>query len=488
MSSVPDIRITQCNQAPVRAERDFVMYWMTAFRRLDFNYALEHAVNLAQDHGVGLVVLEALRVDYPWASDRFHQFIIDGMVEHRRRLEHTKVEYYPFVEREIGGGKGLLEALSARAVSVVTDDFPAFMHPAMTAAAAERVDVRLEKVDSNGIIPIRAADKVFKRAYDFRRWIQGHGREHLDRWPREHPLVGKRLGDLDGLPDEVTHQWAPTSAEDLEDPGFVTSLPIDHQVGVVEHRRGGSSAARAKLEEFLEERFSAYAERRSHPEDDSSSHLSPWLHFGHLSAHRVFGEVIAQEGWSIDDLGDKAKGQREGWWGMSEHAESFLDELITWREVGFNRCAFRDDYADYESLPDWALETLAEHADDPRPHLYSLEEFEQARTHETLWNAAQMQLVKEGRIHNYLRMLWGKKILHWSPTPHQALDIMVELNNKYALDGRDPNSYSGIFWVLGRYDRPWGPEREIFGKVRYMTSKSTRRKFSVDGYIDKWTH
>ncbi len=487
MSSVPAIRITTCNQAPVRPERDFVLYWMIASRRLDYNYALEHAVDLAQEHGVGLVILEALRTGYQWASDRLHRFILDGMVEHQRRLDDSRVVYYPFVEGEKDGGKGLLKALAARAVRVVTDDFPAFMLPRMTAAAAEQVDVRMEKVDANGIIPIYAPDKVFKRAYDFRRWIQGHGREYLDERPRAHPLVGKSIAEMDGLPAEVTRRWAPASADDLADAQLVSRLPIDHQVGVVEHRRGGSSEAQRVLDEFLTQRFSDYAERRSHPEDDSSSHLSPWLHFGHISAHRIFYEVVEREDWSLADLSDDAKGSREGWWGMSEHAEAFLDELITWREVGFNCCAYRDDYADYDSLPDWARETLAEHADDPRPHLYSLEEFEQGRTHDALWNAAQLQLVGEGRIHNYLRMLWGKKILHWSRSPRQALDIMVELNNKWALDGRDPNSYSGIFWVLGRYDRPWGPEREIFGKIRYMTSKSTRRKFSVDGYIEKWT-
>ena len=171
---------------------------------------------------------------------------------------------------------------------------------------------------------------------------------------------------------------------------------------------------------------------------------------------------------------------------MSGPAESFLDELVTWRELGFNMTSQRSDYDRFESLPEWAQTTLAEHERDRRPHRYSLDEFEEARTHDDLWNAAQVQLVLEGRIHNYLRMLWGKKILHWSESPRAALDIMVELNNKYAVDGRDPNSYSGIFWVLGRYDRAWGPEREVFGKIRYMSSANTRRKLRVDEYIERW--
>ncbi|HSF40677.1 MAG TPA: deoxyribodipyrimidine photolyase, partial [Thermoanaerobaculia bacterium] len=174
------------------------------------------------------------------------------------------------------------------------------------------------------------------------------------------------------------------------------------------------------------------------------------------------------------------------WWGMSAPAEKFLDEVITWREVGYNMASRREDFERYESLPEWAQATLAKHAKDRRPHLHTLEEFEAAATGDELWNAAQGQLVAEGRIHNYLRMLWGKKVLEWSASPREALEILIHLNNKYALDGRDPNSYSGIFWCLGRYDRPWAPERPVFGTVRYMSSDSTRRKFKVGGYIERY--
>ena len=188
----------------------------------------------------------------------------------------------------------------------------------------------------------------------------------------------------------------------------------------------------------------------------------------------------------MNRLSQKTTGGRSGWWGMSEAAEAFLDQLVTWREVGFNMCLRREDYDRYDSLPDWALRTLKQHERDPRPYLYSLEDFENARTHDPLWNAAQIQLLREGGLHNYLRMLWGKKILEWTPSPRIALDTMIELNNKYALDGRDPNSYSGIFWVLGRYDRAWGPERSVFGKVRYMSSKNTARKLQLRNYLMKY--
>jgi deoxyribodipyrimidine photo-lyase len=171
---------------------------------------------------------------------------------------------------------------------------------------------------------------------------------------------------------------------------------------------------------------------------------------------------------------------------MSPEAEAFLDQLVTWRELGFHTCAHRADFGDYASLPEWATATLAKHERDPREHVYALEEFAAAATHDLLWNAAQRQLLREGVIHNYLRMLWGKKILEWTATPREALAVMIELNNRYAVDGRDPNSYAGIFWVLGRYDRPWGPERPVFGTVRYMSSENTARKHPVREYLRKY--
>ncbi len=195
---------------------------------------------------------------------------------------------------------------------------------------------------------------------------------------------------------------------------------------------------------------------------------------------------MARERWSPQRIGQKTSGKREGWWGVSAAAESWLDQFVTWRELGYNMASHCDDYDRYESLPEWAQTTLDRHLGDSRPAVYSLDEFSAARTHDRLWNAAQNQLVREGRIHNYLRMLWGKKILEWTATPRDALAVMIELNNRYALDGRDPNSNSGIFWCLGRYDRAWGPERPIYGTVRYMSSANTARKLRVKGYLTKY--
>jgi deoxyribodipyrimidine photo-lyase len=459
---------------------------MTGFRRVGFNFSLQRAVEWARELDKPLVVLEALRCDYPWASDRLHRFVLDGMADNVRRLGATTVTYYAYVEERRGAGRGLLPALASRACIVVTDDYPAFFLPRMVAAAAKQLPVKLEQVDSNGLLPLRATERVFETAYSFRRFLQKNLVEHLSEQPRPDPLEGERLPPLGALPADIVGRWPNSAAALLEDRGpSLTELPIDHAVPATD-LVGGESAASAALARFLAERLSSYAEDRNHPDEAATSGLSPFLHFGHISSHQVFSELTAREDWDTDRLAHEASGKRSGWWGMSESAEALLDQLITWRELGFNMSARREDYDRYDSLPGWAQKTLAEHAGDRRPYVYTLEDLEGATTHDPIWNAAQSELVREGRLHNYMRMLWGKKILEWSPTPQDALRVMIELNNKYALDGRDPNSHSGIFWCLGRYDRPWGPERPIFGKVRYMSSENTVRKLRLSAYLERY--
>jgi deoxyribodipyrimidine photo-lyase len=352
----------------------------------------------------------------------------------------------------------------------------------MTAAAARRLDVRLETVDSNGLLPLRAADRIFQRALDFRRFLQKNLPAHLPLAPRPDPLDAA-LPPAAPIEDDVLRRWPRAPAEALAaSPDFLASLPIDHAVPPAPVEGGWSAAAR-RLQEFLARKLDGYGERRNDPDQDASSGLSPYLHFGHVSPHQVFHDLARLEGWRPDRLARAVQGKREGWWGMSPAAEAFLDQLVVWRELGYNMASKSDRYDRFDSLPQWAQATLEKHAADAREHVYSLEQFESAATHDPLWNAAQNQLRREGRIHNYLRMLWGKKILQWSPSPRQALEVMIHLNNKYAVDGRNPNSYTGIFWILGRYDRPWGPERPVFGVVRYMSSENTARKFDVRGYM-----
>jgi len=489
-SSVPTIRIQVCNAAAIRTDGDFVLYWMIAFRRTTWNFSLQRAVELAVELGKPLVIFEPLRIDYRWASDRFHRFVIDGMAENAARIAALKnpgVLYFPYVEPRADADIGLLSALAKRACVVVTDDFPSFFLPRMVSAAAARLPVRLESVDSNGLLPLRATDRVFTTAFSFRAFLQKQLPPYLEEFPIANPLKGVRLPSLAELPPEITTRWPAVSAKLLAgDAAELAALPIDHSVGSVK-ARGGTTVARQRLTKFLDQNLLHYAAGANDPDADNRSGLSPYLHFGHISAHELFHEVMAREEWSLASLGAKTGGKREGWWGASPGAESWLDEFITWRELGYNMTSHRDDYDQYESLPDWAQKTLAKHVRDLRRFVYSLEEFATAATHDPLWNAAQTQLVREGRIHNYLRMLWGKKILEWTATPQDALEVMIELNNKYALDGRNPNSYSGIFWVLGRYDRPWGPERPIFGNIRYMSSDNTRKKVSVGAYLKAYS-
>jgi deoxyribodipyrimidine photo-lyase len=264
----------------------------------------------------------------------------------------------------------------------------------------------------------------------------------------------------------------------------VKALPIDHHVPPVA-MHGGARAAGAALDTFVAERLARYGELHNEPEADITSRLSPYLHFGHLAAHQVFDRVMREEGWSKRRIAGKpANGAREGWWGTRPSTERFLDQLIVWRELGYNMCAKRPaDYDRYDSLPAWARDTLRAHRRDPRPQVYDLATLERGATHDPLWNAAQGQLLREGWFHNYMRMLWGKKILEWSTTPQDALEGMITIMNRWSLDGRNPNSYSGYFWTLGRYDRPW-PERPIFGTVRSMSSVNTARKIAVRRYID----
>jgi len=485
LPAIPEIRVGACNDQPIRPEKDFVLYWMIAFRRTHWNFALDHAIERARELKKPLVILEALRCDYPWASDRLHQFVLQGMAEKLRDLAGREVLYHPYVERTVGEGKGLLAALADRSCVAVTDDFPCFFLPRMIRSAAKQVSVRLEKIDSNGLLPLRATDQVFSTAYAFRRFLQKNVPPHLSHFPKADPLARLSLPRLKSLPMEIIKRWPSAPLSWLENPKSLAELPINHRI-VPAEIRGGEAAAQEKWREFLTKKLDRYTEARNDPDQEGSSGLSPYLHFGHISAHQMFHDLMSREKWSDAKLAHRASGSLEGWWGVRPPVEQFLDQLITWREVGFNFSSRRDDFDRYESLPAWAQQTLAKHSRDERQRIYSLKDFAAARTHDPLWNAAQRQLSTTGRMHNYLRMLWGKKILEWSETPQQALEILIELNNRYALDGRNPNSYSGIFWCLGRYDRPWGPERPIFGTIRYMSSDNTARKLHVKDYLRKY--
>ena len=453
-------RIRPANPAPVRAGGAYVLYWMTAARRTRHNPALEHAVALSARLRLPLLVFEGLRCGYEHASARFSTFVAQGMADNATAFKERGVTYVPWMEREAGEGREIFATLAGEAAVIVADDAPLFFLPHRVAAAATRVGVRMEAVDGWGLLPVRSAGRAFGRAVDLRRHLQRALAPHLDLLPEADPLLGYTQGPA----------ASPVAPRVLADSG-----PSD--VGAVA-LRGGQQSARAALAGFLP-RLSRYADERSHPDADAASGLSPYLHWGHLSAFEVLAAVAPGARPTY------AQGSREGGWG-GHPAESFLDELVTWRELCANTAHFLPDYTEYSSLPAWARATLDKHRHDPR-QLYSLAELDEARTDDPVWNAAQRQLRAEGTIQNYLRMLWGKRVLAWSATPEEAWERLVWLNNRWSIDGRDPNSWGGISWVFGRYDRPWAPERPIQGSVRYMTSASTVRKLRMRAWLARWS-
>jgi deoxyribodipyrimidine photo-lyase len=409
--------------------------------------------------------------------------VLDGMADNARAFAKTDILYYPYAEPSRGRGRGLLQTLARNACVIVTDDFPAFFLPSMTAAAARRVDVRLELVDSNGLLPIAAADRAYTMAHHFRRFLGRVLPHHLDRFPsRRLPRRGS-LRRLRGLPSSITRRWPRASAGLLRgDVRALARLRVAAEPGVVA-LKGGAGAADRLLRGFVRKRLPDYADTRDHPDADGTSRLSPYLHFGHLSPHQVYAAVVDRKRRITSHGGvatDAPLGRR-----LARSADLFLDQLVTWRELAFNTAAHTPGYDQYGSLPAWALATLAQHRTDPRPRRYSRAQLERAATNDPVWNAAERQLLREGWFHNRLRMLWGKKILEWSRTPEAALDTMIELMNKWSLDGRDPNSYAGYFWILGRYDRPW-PTRPVFGTVRSMASGRLRDKVELEKYLVRY--
>ncbi|MCG6926300.1 MAG: deoxyribodipyrimidine photolyase [Acidobacteria bacterium] len=480
--SYKQARLRRLNTAPTAGERDYVLYWIQAYRRLERNHALDYALWCAERLDRPLVVYEGLRLDYPWASRRLHRFILEGMAANAARAKEHGLNYWPFVEEKRGEGRGLLRKLSERAALVVTDDFPCFIVPGQSRALARKVDVPVLAVDSSSIVPLSLLGSPVSAAAHLR--------------PRIHKAFAEAWLHRAAAEPEVSRAAArPVSApfdrwSGADDPAaFVDALPLEGTVPPVEGMPGGTGAARARLGTFLEHRLRGYAERRSEPRPPDEGHasgLSPYLHFGHISIEEVAEKVLATTGdWTPEELRIHNRGKREGFFSDDADVNSFLDEALTWRDVGLHwHRSRRADAASLETaLPSWVLETLGAHAGDERPHLYSADELEAGQTHDELWNAAQRELVATGTIHNYLRMLWGKKVLEWSPSPVEAYRILEHLNNKYALDGRDPNSYTGILWCFGLFDRPWAPDRKIFGRIRYMSSANTARKFRLSPYL-----
>ena len=388
---------------------------------------------------------------------RIHRFVLEGMAENARRAAGKRMLYFPYVEPAVGAGKGLLRALSRRAALIVTDDFPCFIIPEHNRRIAERADIPVFVVDSNGVIPMSKFDKEEYAAYTIRPKIK----KLLDRYLV--PLANEAV-DITSLGLEVDCPETLITADNIAQ--LVSECDIDHSVPASGHYRGGTTAGRARLSKFVNDILTDYDKARSKPDRDGSSRLSSYLHFGYLSPIEIALAVRDADA-------------------PQESIDAYLEELIVRRELSYNMTLFNPKYDTLEALPAWVHKTMREHAGDERQFTYTLEQLEAGETHDELWNAAQREMTVTGEIHNYVRMLWGKNVIAWSPSYEVAFETLVHLNNKYCLDGRNPNSYCGILWCFGKHDRPW-MERAVFGQIRYMTSGSTGKKFDSKKYIE-WT-
>jgi deoxyribodipyrimidine photo-lyase len=444
------------NDARLRPGGKYVLYWAQVNRRVDSNQALLLAAELANQQKLPVLFYEGLTCWYPYASDRFHTFILEGVPGTERRLKKLGIGYVFQLRMRRGDPDDALYDLARDAAAVVTDDYPVFLPRWYNARVPLKVDVPYYVVDASCIVPWNRFEKREYAAFSFRPKIKKLLPEYL----KPAPKLRVRWKYTGAVPDFHTRVRESNIA------GLVECCEIDHSVRPSRMFRGGADQAAKRLKNFLASKLRRYEDERNEPSAEATSELSPYLHVGHISSLQV---ALAAR-----DYAERHK----------LFADDFLEELIVRRELAFNFAWFAEDVESLASLPDWARQTLSKHARDRRDSMYTRDELERARTHDPLWNAAQTELLLFGKIHGYYRMYWGKKIIEWSHSPEESLATMLHLNDRYALDGRDPAGYANILWCLGLHDRPW-PERRIFGTVRYMSYEGMRRKTDVDAYIQR---
>jgi deoxyribodipyrimidine photo-lyase len=462
-----DLRLHAADEPGPRHGGELVLYWIQTTHRAHDNPALDFAIEQANVRGLPLLVYHGLRPDYPWASDRLHTFILESVADLYREFEARGIQYAFYLERSrTQGPASPLVALADRAALVVTDWFPTFIVPRQVRTLRKLTETPVIAVDGCTVVPLRYHEKEYVSAAAFRPRIMAALPHFLDRGPELAPRVYRPV-DLPferTMPDAEPGDRGESSPRRIAD--LVASCGIDHAVPPSPLLRGGPVAARERLRRFLESGLPRYAEERGDPNAGATSMLSPYLHFGNLSAREVL--VAAREA------------------GPAAQFAKFQDELVTWRELSFNFVQWNPRHRTVEAIPAWAREELRRGEADPRPVLYDEATLEQGRTGDELWNAAQRAYLRDGWMHNALRMLWGKAVLQWTPNAAAALRILEHLNNKYALDGRDPNSYSGIQWIFGKFDRPFY-RRPIYGTVRYQSLKAAGNKFDVPAYVRRYT-
>jgi deoxyribodipyrimidine photo-lyase len=424
-----------------------VVYWLSRDQRARDNWALLYAQQLALDHQAPLAVVFNLVPRFLQAAHRQYDFMLQGLQETAARLEQHGIPFFLLQGEPAETLPGFL--LHCKVGALVTDFDPLRLKRQWKRQVLQKLQIPVLEVDAHNIVPCwLASPKLEFAAYTLR--------------PKIHRLLPDFLTDLPSL---LNHPFPWTETP----PGIdwnraLVGMAADPTVPPVSWCQPGEDAARRRLQTFIRQGLPQYDRDRNDPTLAGQSDLSPYLHFGQIAPQRVAWEV------QRSDAPIEAK-------------QAFLDELVVRRELSDNFCFYNPDYDRFSGFPEWAQKTLDRHRRDPRDYLYSLEEFEQGRTHDALWNAAQWEMVLRGKMHGYLRMYWAKQILAWSASPEEALETALYLNDHYELDGRDPNGYVGVAWSIGGvHDRAWG-ERPVFGKIRYMSLAGCQRKFKVDRYL-----
>jgi deoxyribodipyrimidine photo-lyase len=378
--------------------------------------------------------------------------MLDGILEAKKSVEERGIK---FAIEKVNDIKQRIIELSENAYALITDKAYLKYYRKLNKYIADRLDVPVYEIESDVCVPVEiASDKQEPYAFTFRKKIYSLFDKYIIELKPRAPKIKSVSFDF-GI-EEITFN------NSLK---IFNILNIDKSVSLSPFV-GGYSQARKHLKEFIERKLHRYKEFRSHPKLDYQSNLSPYLHFGQISPIEVVIEVLSKYGKS------------------DENVDSFFNELIVWRELARNFCYYNPNYNQYEGIPDWAKETLEEHKNDKREYIYTIEGLENAKTHDEYWNSAQLELLKTGKMHNYMRMYWCKKLIEWTDDTKKAFDIACYLNDKYELDGRDPNGYAGISWCFGTHDRPW-KERKVFGKIRYMSASGLEAKFDIKKYVEK---
>ncbi len=448
-------RIHQLNDKPAR-NGGFVLYWMQQSQRAEWNHALEYAVERANDLGLPVAVVFGLMDDYPEATERHYAFMLEGLAETFQTLEKRDIGAF------IGRGHPADVALKAgRDAALIVCDMGYLRHQAeWRARVAEEAGCEVVEIESDVVVPVETASD---HAEYMARTIRPKLLKRLDEFLQPVKTVKPRI-NANGR--ELLKGW---------------SRDIPKSVGARSKFKGGTAEVKKRLKRFIAGSLAVYEAHSNQPQTDDVSMLSPYLHFGQISPLYIALEIIAARS------GDRAYSVgRVPSHGGKNPESCFLEQLIVRRELAMNFVWFTPDYDRFSCLPDWAKRSLKNHAKDKREFLYTREQLEQSRTHDPYWNAAMTEMRVTGFMHNYMRMYWGKKVLEWSRSPEEAFETLLAINNKYFLDGRDPNSYAGVAWVFGKHDTAWA-ERPVFGKTRYMNAAGLKRKCDIERYVEKVT-